>query len=285
MNKFKITKIILFIGLMGMIFQSCTKVPAGHVGIKFYLLGKDKGVNYDVLEPGRYHIGINKELYKFPTFTQNYVWTASADEGSENDESFTFQDKQGLELSADIGITYHLQEDKIPLIFETYKRGIDEITDLFLRNMVRDALVTRTSTMDVQYIYGEGRGNLIDSIQYDVMKQCTPLGIIVDKLYWIGSIRLPQTIKDAIDAKINATNKAQQRENELREAEADAKKKIAKADGEAQSIILKAKAEAEANKLITNSITDRLIKYEKIKKWDGKLPTVSGSGATIVDLK
>ena len=39
--------------LMTMI-TSCSKVPAGNVGIKFYLLGKDKGVDYDVLTPGRY---------------------------------------------------------------------------------------------------------------------------------------------------------------------------------------------------------------------------------------
>ncbi len=63
----------------------CSKVPAGNVGIKVYLLGKSKGVDTEELPVGRYWIGINEELYKFPTFTQNYVWTKNINEGSIND--------------------------------------------------------------------------------------------------------------------------------------------------------------------------------------------------------
>lgn len=51
----------------------CSKVPAGEVGVKVYLLGTDKGVDHEVLGPGRYWIGINQDLYLFPIFTQNYT--------------------------------------------------------------------------------------------------------------------------------------------------------------------------------------------------------------------
>lgn len=268
------------------LFSSCSKVPAGNVGIKFYLLGSSKGVDYEELTPGRYWIGVNQELYKFPTFTQNYVWTSSEDEGSPTDESFNFQDKQGLELNADVGITYHIEPTKVNVIFEKYKRGIDEITDVFLRNMVRDALVDRCSKLDVEYIYGEGRGGLIDSVTLDVKKQCDPIGIVVDKIYWIGRIKLPETVKDAIDAKIKATQIAQQRENELREAEAAAKKKIAEAQGEAESIKLKAEAQADANLILSRSITPTLVEYMKAEKWNGELPYMTGGNVIpMLDLK
>lgn len=50
-------------------------------------------------------------------------------------------------------------------------------------------------------------------------------------------------------------------------------------------VLLNAKAQAEANRLITSSITSNLIQYEFVKKSDGKLPLVMGSGAsTIIDL-
>lgn len=275
----------IIILLIGVLFASCSKVPAGNVGIKFYLLGTNKGVDYEELTPGRYWIGINEELYLFPTFTQNYVWTADEQEGSPNDESFNFQDRQGLELNADVGITYHLNPTKIDLIFQKYKKGISEITDVFLRNMVRDALVSRSSKLDVEYIYGEGRSALIDSVTRDVNIECDDIGIIVDKIYWIGRIKLPPTVKDAIDSKIKATQIAQQRENELREAEAAAKKRVAEAEGIAQSVLLQAEAEAKANRVVSASITATLVEYEKIKKWNGELPQVTGSGATLVNLK
>ena len=46
-----------------MLFASCSRVPAGHKGIRVFLLGGDKGVDHEELGVGRYHIGINEELY------------------------------------------------------------------------------------------------------------------------------------------------------------------------------------------------------------------------------
>ena len=119
--------------------SGCSKVPAGNVGVKVYLLGGEKGVDSEVLRVGRYWIGINEDLFLFPTFTQNYVWTKDATEGSPTDESITFQTQEGLGVNADIGISYHIDTDKVSLIFQKYRKGVDEITDIYLRNMVRDA--------------------------------------------------------------------------------------------------------------------------------------------------
>lgn len=277
-------KQILIMVVLSMFLFNCSRVPAGNVGIKFYLLGGSKGVDQEELSPGRYWIGFNEELYIFPTFTQNYVWTSNPQEGSENNESFNFQDVQGLELNADIGITYKINPDKVSLIFEKYKRGIDEITDVYLRNMVRDALVKRTSVLDVEYIYGKGRAELIDSVTVDVRIMCEPIGIEIEKIYWIGRIKLPPAVKQAIDAKIKATQIAQQRENELREAEAQAKKKIAEAEGEAQSILLKAEAQAQANRKLSNSLTALLIQDKAIQKWNGALSQVSGESNPFIKI-
>ncbi len=282
MKKISFSIIVLFLGLM--LFSSCSKVPAGNVGVKFYLLGTNKGVDHEELSPGRYWIGVNEELFLFPTFTQNYVWTSSADEGSPNDESFNFQDIQGLELNADMGITYRIDPTKVSLIFQKYKKGINEITDVFLRNMVRDALVTRSSKLNVEYMYGAGRTSLIDSVYKDVSREVAPLGIIIEKLYWIGRLKLPEVVKTAINSKIQATQIAQQRENELREAEAAAKKKIAEAEGQAQSLLTVAQAQAKANQILSASITTTLVNYKAVEKWDGKLPQVSGGNTPFINI-
>lgn len=278
--KFSKMLLVLSVACMSMFMISCSKVPAGNVGIKYYLYGTNKGVDMEELSPGKYFIGINEELYVFPTFTQNVTWTK---EKSKVDESFNFQDKDGLELNADIGASYHIERSKVSVIFQKYKKGIDEITDVFLRNMVRDALVSRSSTLGVEYIYGEGRTGLMDSVKVDVRKKCDSIGIVIEDLYWIGRIKLPPVVKGAIDAKIQATQIAQQRENELRESEAAAKKQVAIAEGEATARLTVAQAEAKANKLLTESLTPALVNYKAIERWNGVLPQVSGQATPFIN--
>lgn len=286
----------LIIACVAALAVSCSKVPAGHVGIKVYLLGGDKGVDSEELGVGRYWIGINEELYLFPTFQQNYVWTKDRQEGSIGDESFTFQTKEGLSVGADIGISYHLDPIKVNTIFQKYRRGVDEITDTFLRNNVRDALNSVASNLPITSVYGAGKTALIQEVEETVKNEVGSIGIVVDKIYLIGSLRLPDTVVSALNRKIEATQRAQQRENELREAEAEAKKKVAEANGmaraklaiakaDAEAKLLQADAEAKANHTISKSLTKPLIEYQRIKTWDGKLPAVTGGAMPFLDVK
>jgi len=274
----KIRNVVLTAMLLGAL-AACSKVPAGHVGVKVYLLGGDKGVDSEELGVGRYWIGFNEELYLFPTFMQNYEWTADSRGGSENDESISFQTVEGLTVNADVGISYSIDPMQVTEIYQTYRRGVDEITDTFLRNMVRDALVKVASDKPVEYVYGAGKAALIETALQIVRDQVQSQGIIVSKIYWIGEIRLPDNVIGSINAKIEATQKAQQRRNEVEQAIAEADKAIEVARGEAQSILRVAEAQAQANKLLAESITDELVRYRALEKWDGVLPRMTGDGA------
>jgi regulator of protease activity HflC (stomatin/prohibitin superfamily) len=53
---------------------------------------------------------------------------------------------------------------------------------------------------------------------------------------------------------------------------------------EQEQLVVKAEAQAEANRKLAESLTTNLVEYEKVKKWDGILPKVSGGGA-IVDFR
>ena len=266
---------------------ACSYVPAGHVGIKVNLLGGDKGVDSEVLGVGRYWIGWNEDLYVFPTFMQNYVWTAGVDEGSPNDESISFQTADGMTANADIGISYSIDPEKVALIFQTYRRGVEEITDTFLRNMVRDALVKQASNKPIEYVYGAGKAELIAAVQKDVADQVGSLGINIGKIYWIGEIRLPEVVLKSINAKNAATQMAQQRQNEVAQAKAEADKKIEDARGQAESLLKVAEAQAKANKVLAESLTTEFVQYQAITKWDGKLPTtmIPGQATPLVNIK
>jgi len=269
-----------------MFSSGCSKVPAGYAGVKVYLLGGDKGVSSEVLPVGRYWIGINEELYLFPLFTQNYVWTKDPTEGSPNDESITFQTKEGMSVGVDIGISYRVEKNKVSSIFEKYRKGVDEITDIFLRNMVRDAFVTIASSKPVESVYGEGKEDLIKNVEVLVKKQVDDIGIVIEKIYYVGDMRLPPQVLKALNMKIEATQRAQQRENEIRESEAEAKKLETEARGIGNSTLIKAKSIAQANKIVNESLTGLLVEYEKVKKWNGELPQISGGNTiSMIDLK
>ena len=263
------------------LLSACDKVPAGNVGVKFYLLGGSKGVDTEILSPGRYHIGINEELYLFPTFTQTYTWTKECIDGDCEDESIKFQDKDGLGAEADIGITYSLNKDKIPDLFQKYRKGIEEITNVYLRRMVQDHFVRAAATRTIEEMYGSGKDKLLKEVLASLREQVEPLGINVENLYSTSAFRLPPAVMGAINAKIQATQVAQQKENELRAAEADAQKQRAAAQGEADARLMLAKAEAESIRIKGDALREnpRLVELSAIEKWDGVLPHFNGSSA------
>lgn len=276
-----ISSLIVIIG-MSFPLAACGKVPAGNLGVKVYLLGSEKGVDNEVLGPGRYWVGWNQELFIFPTFTQNKTWELA--NGTE-EKSFNFQTIEGMVVGADLGISYSVQPDQVSTIFQKYRRGIDEITDTYLRNMVRDALVTEGSKVRVEFVYGEGKETLIKSVEDRVRRQVEPIGLSIERIYWIGQLKLPTEVIEKINAKVNADQITAQKVAELEQTRADAKKKIAEAEGLAESVRIKAKAEAEANRVVAESLTEPLVQYRAIEKWDGLLPRFSGSGAVpFIDL-
>jgi len=279
--KKSVTWAILILVCFPFLFAACSKVPAGNVGVKVYLLGKSKGVDSEELGPGRYWIGFNEELYLFPTFTQNYTWTLDKNEGSPVDESITFQTSGGMNVSADVGISYSIDPKKVNLIFQKYRRGINEITGTFLRNMVRDAFVAEASIKDVEDVYGKGKAELLSNVEKRVREQVKPIGIIVERIYFVGGLRLPGKVREAIDAKLRATQKAQQVQREVMQTKAEAEKAVVQAEGDAKAILARARANAEANRLLSQSITQSLIQYEAMKKWDGILPRVSGGASPL----
>ncbi len=75
----------------------------------------------------------------------------------------------------------------------------------------------------------------------------------------------------------------QQAERQRINAEAAANVARINADADAYAVKIRSEAEAEANKQIADSLTEKLIRFNEIKAWDGKLPAyLSGEGATTI---
>lgn len=108
--------------------------------------------------------------------------------------------------------------------------------------------------------------------------------VFVNKVV-INDMNFEDAYNEAIQQKSIAQQNAdkQKIENEAAIAKAEADKQVAitNAEAEAQKTSIAADAQAEANRKLAESLSDTLIDYQKIQKWDGKLPTVSGGNALV----
>lgn len=91
----------------------------------------------------------------------------------------------------------------------------------------------------------------------------------------IENINFSDSFDAAIEAKVVAEQIAQRKQQELTQAKIDAEILITRSQAEADSIKIKGEA------IRTNP---EILEQQKIDKWDGKLPTVSGSNDVIIDL-
>lgn len=93
-------------------------------------------------------------------------------------------------------------------------------------------------------------------------------------------VKIEQSKADYESAKLDAQTK-------LERARASAEAKLINAKASAEAAVINAKGQAEANRLLTESLTPMILEYNKINKWNGKLPTTSvGQGSsTIIGLK
>lgn len=276
MSKFAATCTAIALVLFVICYSLLIIIPPGYVGIVVNMFGSEKGVEERELPVGAHLVLPWKMIYKFPIFEQNHLW--------EGQQKFTFQTSEGLVVEADVGITYHLEANKIYLLFAKYRRGMDEITDVFIRNFTRDAINRYASKLKIEDLYGTAKEKFFDDVQSLVRHDLQDLGIMVERIYLVGNFLFPGSVVKALNAKIEAVQRAQQRENELRESEAEAKKLMAKAHGEAESALIRAKAQAESNRIVAESLTSELIYWQGVQRWNGQLPAALSSQGFMMPL-
>lgn len=256
--------------------SGCTRIDPGYRGIKVNMYGDDRGVQDLTLLTGMVWFNpFTTSVFGYPTFVQTAVWTKDTTEGSSKNEEISFNSKEGMVITGDMSLSYQLEENLIPTFYVKFRSdNLDTFTHGFLRNVARDAFNEIGPTYPLEQIYGEKKEEFLTKVRAKVNDQVNSFGVHLEQFGFIGAPRLPDPVVDALNAKITATQKAIQVENELRTAEAEAKKAVAKAQGEAQ-----------ANQVLTASITPALLEWRRlqiaqnaIEKWNGSLPQYNGGG-------
>lgn len=258
----------------------CTRVEPGYVGIKVNYGGGDRGVqDFPAVTGWVFYAPGFSTVFEWPTFMQTAVWTRDKEEGSESNEEITFNTKEGLVVSGDISLSYQLLPQKVPAFYVKFRTDdLDVFTHGFLRNVARDAFNEVGSRYTVEQVYGEKKEEFLKNVRDLVNSQVLQYGVFIQQFGFTGAMRIPSTVKSALDAKIQAIQDAIRAENQVRQAEAEAKQKIARAEGE-----------AIANQKLAASITPQLLEWRRlaiseqtVSRWNGVRPQVEGAGANLL---
>ncbi len=287
--------VVLFLIIMFFNYIAAVKrIGAGYVGVEVVLSGSQRGASEIPIRTGWvFYSPLRSQVIEFPTFVQTVKWTANLNEGRAMDESMSFNSKEGMEIYADVSLSYAIEPNRVPDFYVKYRVSeLDTFTHGILRDIVRNSLNEVASTYNVEQIYGEQKAEFLAKVEALIQKKMDPVGVGIQQFGFIGAPRVPAVIASAITNKAQAIQAAEQANNELAKTQAEAAKTVAAAEGEAKAAVTRAQGEAEANRIRQTSLTPQLLELRKIEnskalidRWNGQLPTVeSGNGSMLLQL-
>ena len=165
------------------------------------------------------------------------------------------------------------EADAVKFLYRYNNTPLEQIIDNDIKKLVEDRFNIETSKYTSTEL-GGAKGEIMEAVKAYVIPYFKEYGITITVLGIKEDISYENPeIQKAIDAKFASEQELviQQNKNEAN---------IAKAEAEAQAILIAAQAQAEANKLLSDSLNDRLLEQMYYEKWNGELPYIYGSDTT-----
>ena len=256
-SKKVVIPVLVIIAVIILIANSAVIVPAGHTGVVL-TLGR---VDENVLQEGLH--------FKIP-FIQDVVKIDNRITKLEVDTEAFSKDLQTV--STTIAINYRVETSMSYSIYKNIGRDYESVLVVPAVNEVLKAITanyTAEESVTNRTLVSNG---LIDGLN----EKLNEIGLYVTDVNIINF--------DFSDAYITAIEEKQVAQQQLLKAETEKQTKITNAEADAEALKIQTEAEAEANRILAESITDALVEYNKIQKWNGELPMVSGGATSILDM-
>ena len=258
----------LCIAAIVLIASCCVVVPAGHSGVVM-TLGK---VSDQVLSEG-FHL-------KAP-FVQQVELISNKIQKKEVAANAVSKDLQTV--NSNVAVNFRISNASSASVFPNIGRGYE---DVVLLPAVQESMKSVSAKYTAEELITK-REAVSQETKDTLESKVQEYGIIIEK-FNIVNFDFSDEFNAAIEAKQvaeqNLLKTKTEQEQALVIAKTEAEKKVLTAQAEADAIKVQAEAQAEANRLLTASLTDTLDEYQKVQKWDGKLPTVTG-GSAILDTR
>jgi regulator of protease activity HflC (stomatin/prohibitin superfamily) len=241
-------RVVIIIGIfIAIIFASLVQIGPGTIGVTI-LFGN---VQDNILKSGLNLVNPLVEVEKLDVKTQAYTMSGVKDEGAlKGDDAIITLSSDGLTLKLDVTVWFRLSENEAPNLLRTL--GID-----YMEKIVRPATRTALRDVSVKYtatdIYSSKRDDFTNDITKNLEKSFEGRGIILEKVL-MRNIELPDRVREAIDEKIAAEQRAQQMVYVLQKEKQEAERKQVEARGV-----------SEAQRIISSTISPQYLQWKYIE--------------------
>jgi prohibitin 1 len=158
--------------------------------------------------------------------------------------------REGLIMGVEASVIYHLEPTRAAEVFRTIGEGYAEV---LLTPTFRSAIRAVTATNTAAALYSDAREGIARQILTDLQAQVQPRGIVIENVL-LRDLQLPDTLKQAIEAKQQAQQEAQRMEFVLqREKQESERKRV-----EAQGI-------KDFQNIVTEGISEKLLEWKGIE--------------------
>jgi regulator of protease activity HflC (stomatin/prohibitin superfamily) len=223
--------LILF-GLLAVNSIAC--VRTGHVGV-VTVFGRVTGRN---IGEGMHLVNPVARVHQLSIKTQEVKERASV------------PSKEGLIMGLEASVLYHLQPDRASDVFQKIGLGY---ADVLLVPNFRSAIRGVTAANLASTLYSDARESVARQILSDLQAQVQPRGIVIENVL-LRDLQLPETLKQAIEAKQQAQQEAQRMEFVLQREKQEAERKRVEAQG------IK-----DFQHIVTEGISDKLLEWKGIE--------------------
>ncbi len=259
---------VLAVAAIILVASCCVVVPAGHSGVVM-TLGK---VSDQVLAEG-FH-------FKAP-FVQQVEMISNKIQKKEVAANAVSKDLQTV--NSNVAVNFRVSNASSASVFQNIGRGYE---DVVLLPAVQESMKSVSAKYTAEELITK-REAVSEETKDTLKSKVQEYGIIIEK-FNIVNFDFTDEFNAAIEAKQvaeqNLLKTKTEQEQALVIARTEAEKKVLTAQAEADAIKVKAQAQAEANRQLSASLNATLVEYQKVQKWDGKLPTATG-GSAILDTR
>ena len=248
---------VVALALAVTVLSSVVVVEAGHTGV-VVTMGK---VENTVLQEGVHT--------KIP-FVQDVVMIDNRIVKLEVETEAFSKDLQTVDTT--LAINYRIDANKS---YNVYKNIGSDYESILIVPAVNEVLKAITSKYTAEQTV-TNRALISDGLVSELNTKLNENGLYVTDVNIINF--------DFSEAFINAIEEKQVAQQKLLKAETEKQTAITNAEADAETIRIKAEAEAKANEILSQSLSKEIIEYQKIEKWNGELPQVTGGSGTIISL-
>ena len=259
------------------------RVPVGYVGVVY----SANGAEQTTLSQGWHFTSPMKHVANFPISQQQIVFSNDPEDYGVKEHADWHIDApaSGGMVGINLTVNYNFLPDRVVELYTKFG-GIDgeSLVASKIQNSIISYVKDVTPRFTVTDIYSDKKSEVNSAItEYLNEKLTSEYGINVSSALVID-VDLDDALKDKIRAKEQAKQDAEIAELNKQTALAQAETDKVKAQAEADIKVIEAQAEAESNRIISESITDNLI---KMKEAEARLKhgwiTVTGADTVVTN--